>query len=236
MVYKVSYHYHFPSFLSQLGDWRGTRSPDVHSGLLIAGKQDNGAFTVHISPLLPFLLFHIRRRWLQETAPQSQQHEVDDDVVTFPESLLPLVFCEGSWQCDGIPQLLVHLQVSAQASQITGSEDLKTGKVCQITEHMPLTVSAVIRAPAHQISNWDHNWSQLKGQKEQDALLLHFVLIWFWNLIFSMVQKDFLLCASGWKAKPNTWVCLLCCPDWWWVWVKATHFFLFSLRVNHDGH
>lgn len=42
--------------------------------------------------------------------------EVDDDVVTFPESLLLLVFLEGSWQCDGIPQLLVHLQVSAQCT------------------------------------------------------------------------------------------------------------------------
>ncbi|XP_054371650.1 uncharacterized protein LOC129046747 [Molothrus ater] len=34
-------------------------------------------------------------RWLQEAAPQSQQHEVDDDVVTFPESLLPWNFVKG---------------------------------------------------------------------------------------------------------------------------------------------
>lgn len=68
-----------------------------------------------------------------------------------------------------------------------------------------------------QISNWDHNWCQLKGQRELDALS-HFVLVWFSNLVFSMVQKDLLLCGSGWKAKPNTWVWLLCCPDWWWVW------------------
>lgn len=46
----------------------------------------------------------------------------------------PTAPCASSGKCVVYPQ----------GSQIIGSEELKTGKICQITEHMPLPVSAVV--------------------------------------------------------------------------------------------
>lgn len=132
----------------------------------------------------------------------------------------PTAPCASSGKCTGQPN-----------HRIRGVKGLSDHRA-----HAPDSECCHSCSSTCQISNRDHNWSQLRGQRELDALLLHFVLFWFWNLVFSMVQKDFLLCASGWKDKPNTWVWLLCCPDWWWVWVKAIHFFQLSLRVSHDGH
>lgn len=90
--------------------------------------------------------------------------------------------------------------VYPQGSQIIGSEELKTGKICQITEHMPPPVSAVGPDTARVRSQTDTT-TDLR-QKAKGSWMFCFCFC-IWNLIFTTVQKGLLLCSDDRSLSPT---------------------------------
>lgn len=108
----------------------------------------------------------------------------------------PTAPCASSGKCAVYPQ----------GSQIIGSEELKTGKICQITEHMPLPVSAVVPDTAR-VRSQILQLISVKRPKGVGCIFLY--------LISNMhnCSESLLLCAGGWKPEFNSWVWSLSGPD-----------------------
>lgn len=116
----------------------------------------------------------------------------------------PTALCASSGKCAVYPQ----------GSQIIGSEELKTGTICQITEHMRLPVSTV--SLIQHVSDLKQILQPISAKRPKGVGcgVLYFCI---WNLKSSTVQKGLLLHADGWKAESSTWVWSLFCPNWWWA-------------------
>lgn len=84
--------------------------------------------------------------------------------------------------------------VYPQGQQITESEELKTGKICQITEHMSLPASAVVPSTA------------CSSPQILQLISGAGYIFLIWNIIFVTVHKGLLLCADGQRSVQHLWV------------------------------
>lgn len=145
MVYKISYHYHLPSFLSQL----------IEEAVEVLGFTLGSQYLK--KPQIMALWMFIPHLFTLSVVPEQNEMASGNGttklavwsgwwcVISRKSSAAgtswsvltawwhPTALCASSGKCAVYPQ----------GSQIIGSEELKTGTICQITEHMRLPVSTV---------------------------------------------------------------------------------------------